>query len=220
MKKIFDIIFLFLISLSFAQTQDLTGNYTGDKLMQDLWFRSVFDMKIEDVQGSPYLTKDFVSSKIGNEEGVVLTRYDIYHDNIEFVKDGKIMVLPKDKIYNDIVNLMDNSKIVLLSDGKYYFKIFTGSQYQLLKKMSIKFQDFQKAKSGYDNDKPAKFVNLSDKYFLLNGETLSEISKNNKDFSNLFGDKSSFVLKYIKEQKLKLSEEGDLIKIMKFVESH
>src|SRR5690606_39319708 len=61
MKKIITLICFLPAIFAMAQT-DL--NFGGNKLMEDLWFKTVFNQNIADVEGSPYYEKNFQPAKL------------------------------------------------------------------------------------------------------------------------------------------------------------
>lgn len=222
MKKI--IVFTFaLYSLAiFSQSVNLGdanfgGSHSVGRLLQDQWFSEAFDVKIEDVKGSPYLNKEFLPSKVEGRDDSHLMRYNMFHDNIEFFQDEKIMVLPKEEAYSEVTFLKENRKFRLI-DGKYYIVLFDGKSISALKKMSVKFQKMQKSTNGYQSDIPAKFINLDDQYFIFRDNKLENTPKNAKDFVELFPEKKNDLLKFIKEKKLKLNTDSGITDAVKFTE--
>ncbi|MBW8358412.1 MAG: hypothetical protein K0M63_01265 [Weeksellaceae bacterium] len=192
-------------------------NFTPQKALEDQWYRTVFNENIADVQGSPYHESKFIPARLEGTQEFISARYNVYHDNLEFNKDGKIMVVPKSDTYKSFRFTLSNEKIELINDG-YYFHIYEGKKHQAYKKEKLKFQKFQKATSGYVDDTPAKFLNLPDTYFLLINNQLVEIPKNQKTFANLFPDKKDEIIKFMKDNKTKLNSENDIKKVLKFID--
>ena len=151
MKKL--LTFLCSLTAIFALAQsDL--NFGGNKVVEDLWFRTVFNENIADIQGSPYHEKNFQPAKLAGTNEALFARYNVYHDNLEFSKNDKIMVVPKEETYKSFHFLMTDEKIDLIDDG-YYFNIYEGKNFQVYKKTKVKFQKFQKARAGKQFDKEA-----------------------------------------------------------------
>lgn len=214
MKKIF-VVLSFLSGIFVFSQRDI--NFSGSKIVEDLWFKNVFSEKITDVQGSPYHISQFHPAVVTGIPEQVMMRYNIFHDNIEFSKDDKIQVLPKDQLYKSVLFLVNNEKVDFIDNG-YYFHVYQGKNYQLYKKRKIKFQKFVKATSGYTEDKPAKFINAPDEYYLLANNRLAPISKNPKSFAALIPEKKDQILRFLKENKLKLNSEDDLKAVMRFID--
>lgn len=216
MKKLTVALFAFFMASISAQNNTLTGNFTSEKLMQDLWFRDVFEIKFEDVQGSPYHTKDFVASKINGPEDVVFTRYNKLHDNVEFIQNDKIVLLPKDAVYGEI-HVMNSGEILRLVNDGYYFVVYESPNNKIYKKSKVKFQNLQKARNGYEDDRPARFIPVDDVYYIQRESKMVEIPKSTKDFSKIFPEKSSEIQDFIKKNKLKLNSDQSFRQVMNFI---
>ena len=71
--------------------------------------------------------------------------------------------------------------------------------------------------SSYQSEIPASFKRVKDKYFIKISENPAiEVPKNKKEFAKLFPNNESKVLSFIKKNKIKISQETDLIKIANF----
>ncbi len=214
MKKI---IFTFLsILASFTAYSQSDLDFKGDRLMENMWFKTIGKENLADVGGSPYFTKDFVVSKISEYPDQVMTRYDIFNDNIEFLKNGKPFILPKTENYKSIYLIAQGKKIELIN-GTYYISIYEGF-YKIYKKIKTKFQAFERAKNGYTEDKEAKFYNLPDSYFILINNNLVSIPKNKNNFANLFPNKEKEIIQEIKKNKINLDNEKDLKTLMQIID--
>lgn len=192
-------------------------NFSGFRMIEDSWFKNVFNENQTDVLGSPYLDEKFTVARIGENPDQILMRYNTYHDNIEFIKDGTIMVLPKIEQYNSVKFLLTDLKIDLFNDT-YYINLYTGKNLILYKKVKTKFQKFVKAANGYVDDKPAKFVNVDEEFYLLKENKLVEFPKNKKNILALFPTKTEYLNKYFKENALKLKTEEDLIEVTQILD--
>jgi hypothetical protein len=98
-----------------------------------------------EIAGSPYLNKQFQSSYIlkinGGEIRDMALRYNIYNDQMEFKKDGKIFSIA---LPNEVVRINMGGKVFIyksymtakkLSAG--YFQVMYEGDYQLLKKEQV-----------------------------------------------------------------------------------
>ena len=212
MRKKISFLSLLLSVICFAQTNPQSFNSVLDD-----WQRSAFKID-KSVVGSPYLTNEFQLSKVNDFPDQIQMRYNIYHDNIELLKDEKIMILPKEEIYSNIsIGYGKDSKLIL-KEGGYFVLITNFKDIKILKKVKVKFQDFKKAKSSYEEDLPASFIRLDDQYFIFRDNKLENIPKNAKDFVELFPEKKNDLLKFIKEKKLKLNTDSGITDAVKFTE--
>ncbi len=83
------------------------------------------------------------------------------------------------------------------------------------------FIEEKQSKTGYDAYRPPQFKRLNDKYFikLYNNDFVVLLPKNKKLFANLYPESKSEVLAFIKEKKVKLNKEQDLLKLINFINS-
>jgi len=187
---------------------------------------SVFDKNIK-YQGSPYLDKEFILGKvILNNSKIINTglRYNAYSDNFEFYNKDVIMSLSK----------IDGTKIILTgktfvlrslksensTSKNYYQELTENGRLRLYKKYYKKFVEAKKSKSSYGSDKPAKFELITSYFFEKSGSKDLELFKlKKKDILLLMKDKSSDIKKYLKNEKLKLSKEQDLVKLFDYYNS-
>jgi hypothetical protein len=211
MKKIIALSFLLISIFSYSQIT----TYEAGQALDNQWFKNIFKLEEKDISGSPYYNSKFIPTTIKNLDEIIDARYNIYNDNIEFLKEGKIMVVPKSDIYSEFS--FETGEKVELIDGGYYYVVNSGKNAKLYKKIKIKFQDFKRSENGYAEDRPAKFILLDGDYFLMVNNKLQEFPKNQKDFASLFPVKKEDVLKFLKQNNNKLKSESDLKSAMIFV---
>jgi hypothetical protein len=203
---------------------DLSSQENGNNLFSQTRTLAVRDAKFvinyDDVEGSPYYTKDFIRGtaylKNGNHASVPL-RYDIFRDEIEFLKENKILLLKK----NEILYVLYGSDMLMpihsVSDtSKFgYFILKSTGNYKLFCRKIIGFYP-EVPPVGYRETIPAKFKQESDEfYFQTDGKALQKI-KNNKDLKGIFSDNKS-ALNYIKKEKIKASKSKDLEKLFTYL---
>lgn len=173
-----------------------------------------------DVAGSPYYTSDFVKGTVYLETGNYASfpfRYDIFRDEIEFLKEGKVFWLIK----KDVKSVLYGSEKLIvahaISDTSrigYFFLKDTG-RYNLLVKKSISYYPLVPPK-GYSETVPACFQSEADEYYLQQGKMPAQQIKNMKDLSIIFNGNQS-VLNFIKREKIKIGKFEDLRKLVYFL---
>jgi len=173
-----------------------------------------------DVDGTPYYTADFIKGTVylknGNYASFPL-RYDIFRDEIEFLKDDKIFwVIKKDIKYirygSEMLipsySVSDTSKLV------YFFLQLTG-KYKLLNKARAEYYPLVPPK-GYSETIPARFKREIDELYLqMEGMPAQKISSN-KDLKFYFHNNST-ALGFIKKEKIKAGKVEDLRKLVTFL---
>ena len=87
----------------------------------------------------------------------------------------------------------------------------------LLKEELVQFIESKPALTGYDKAKPAEYKRLNDVYYYKTGDKVLLLPSKRKDFLKLFPDNSEKIKAYIKENKINLKDEDDLIKIVGYL---
>ncbi|MGU3374017.1 hypothetical protein [Chryseobacterium sp. M5A1_1a] len=233
MRKV--IISTLLVSFSISYAQNLTPNnyqasYSSTLSINDLGgdhavFRvnsenSGRSLKYDEIIGSPYLNTDFQLAKIANNYEKAAVRYNSYLDEIEFQKDGKPLVLPKEEKFSRIEISSPKSTIVLLDTkdelSGYFFELVNGSN-RLYKKVRIKFNDVVLAANSYASEKAAFFRTLDPVYYIQTTKGLIRKTKKEKDILLFFPDKKESIEAFFRSNSIKLNKEEDLIKLVNFL---
>lgn len=220
-KTILAILILTNVTFVFGQ-QTLSVN-------QVLSDHSVFDgvksttgksFKYEDISGTPYLTKTFSNAKLADNYEQLPVRYNSYTDEIEFQKDNKTSVLPKEAKFSRIEISSPKQTLALLETNDdlsgYFFEISKGKN-TLYKKIKTKFIDYVPAPNGYASDKPANFKTLDPVYYIKTEKGFIKKPKNQKDIIEQFPDKKEALTAFFKSNKIKFDKEEDLIKLVAFL---
>ncbi|MBO9691998.1 hypothetical protein [Chryseobacterium sp.] len=219
MKKIIFLLFVSAYSASFGQLQN-TAAPTDVFMHYRVNSKNGKQLSYDDIKGSPYNIKEFRSAKISENYETIMARYNSYTDEVEFQKNDKIYVLPKNDVFSNIIFTNTKDKLVYLTDKSdlsgYFFEIVSGKN-TLLKKIKTVFIDVIPAESSYSEDKPAKFQTESPIYYIKteNGIIKSPGSKNNI-IDNFPGKKEALDV-FFKSNKIKFNKEEDLIKLVNFL---
>jgi len=172
------------------------------------------------IQYKKYLTKDYKPARVDDYKQKAFLRYNIYDDEMEFVKGNNIYYLKKDE--GRKVRFDDNQKFVIYSlngETRYFLAHFDGKS-KLLARQVVKFIEATKAESSYDRDEPADYKRKRDElYIALNGQELVKVPRKKKSFYALFGSKTSDIKKYMKENKLGYKKAKDLKKVVEFYDT-
>jgi hypothetical protein len=169
-------------------------------------------------EGSNYIPKNYAPAKVNNSTVLYMMRYDAHNDEMEFEKDGVAYHLPKDKFYR--INFTTNNKTYeLFIDNQtntkgFYVVLNQGSKISLLVKEYIKFYEEKPTKGPIEPYQPPRYKRSSDKLYIgYANNTALELTKKKKDFFALFGDNSKTMQTYVKENKLNIKKQKDLIQI-------
>lgn len=217
MSKINLIIFYILILLlKFNIYSQTISNQNSNDNMLFLPTANNLDKTLKDKKHKMYLSEDFSICYIDNIDKDYYLRFNLYKDEMEFMKNGKIYYLKKNNgktIY--FKNLNKRYQILSLNNKLQYFEIFEiEGQNKLICKQSVKYIKAKPAASSYQKAIEADLKRENDIYYLKNKEEITKIPTKKKKFYLLFNDKSSDIKTYCKKNKINIKEKDDLIKVI------
>ncbi|WP_407497322.1 hypothetical protein [Elizabethkingia anophelis] len=159
------------------------------------------------IEGSPYLSDQFILSRISNVKNTTETRYNAYTDEIEFKSTNNIYIIPKNTVYSTITQ--QNGFVFTLINSEYFINVYTNKNisFFLKQKISVSPND-STVKNGYS-------TNLSNPSYVK--DKLYEISKNMKALVN--GINSSKITEFIKNNKIIVNDASSVRKLVDFLAS-
>jgi hypothetical protein len=187
---------------------------------------------LEDIEGSPYLTKEFESSQVLMKNGDTLSnarmRFNIFMGNFEFKKQGTVYQL---------VNGTDIRKIKHHDRDFVYtaYKAASGKRYEsflvrlvkgpcnIYKRPRIQFKGPQPAQTSFHNPKPPRFEERDPLYFIRfsDQDTPKEIESLRRGrFLDHFGSLEGKLKDFIKDQDIDLKEEQGLVRFIRHYNEH
>lgn len=198
----------------------------GDQVELDN-MQSADGSRYVNVKGTPYLTELFVPATVYPDDDLFFVKYNVVDDEIEVkLSATKIIILDNTFKKYTIVFKESNEKLVTLNvvDEKnpgYFVEIKKTDNISLYKKRTKDFIQATKATDNYSKDKPARFSNLEEVFYiqLAPDGTVQEIPKKRKSFLKLFQNNQGEIEGYIKKNKIKLNKEDDLVKLFTFIAS-
>lgn len=226
MKKIVvTITFLAAYNLVLSQETLSINQVTGDHAVFDGVKSQGKSLTYDEIQGSPYHDKNFYKAKVSDNHEEVSVRYNNFRDEIEFQKESKILVLPKENTFSRIEIKSPKQTFILLNtnddlndDLNGYFIELINGKYSLYKKEKIIFKDAVPAANSYASGKPASFKKLPSAYYIRTEHgTFIKKPKNQKDIIVQFPDKKERLNDFIKSNKIKFDKDEDLIKLVNFL---
>lgn len=226
MKKIVSsILFLFAIAINAQANFSLANN--GQFLPQD---NAIFNkvnspsagknLSYSDIQGSPYYSKGYIVAKFSGSNESAPARYNSYNDEVEFMKEDKPYVLPKNENFSTVTFTTTKETLVRLETNDelsgYFFELVNGKNI-LYKKVKTKFIDAVVAVNSYATDRPAVFKALDPIYYIKTENGFIKNPKNKKEIIDQFADKKEALNTFFKENKIKFDKEEDLKKLVTFL---
>lgn len=176
-----------------------------------------------EIEGSPYLEKEFKAGKVVFNDGKILDsillRYDWYAKEVEVLKNDEIFSLPRDTKINHIV--IDSTKYTpfyLVNSKEGYAIELKSDNTRIFKTQPIQFNQPTKATNGYVEDKPAYFKWIKPYYYIVfKNNSMKKIDIDKKKIVKSFpAEYQSQLSKYIKEEKLSVKKDRDLIKLIDY----
>ena len=171
-----------------------------------------------ELEKKKYLSYKYDLASVDNYDTKAYVRYNIYEDQIEFVKDESIYYLAKE-VGRQVV--FTESKFMYrvyeFENDLHFFRVYVDGKNSLIVKQRVRYIDAKVARSGYDTARPANYKRMKDELYLaLDNKKLVKLSKKKKEFFKAFGDKADAIKSYVKENKLGYKSIKDLTKIVNY----
>jgi hypothetical protein len=224
-------------SQSQTRVQDIDvaggGHFSGFGVVDDNGNRSVFvipqihlQLKTLDksaLKGSlemeqkKYLVYAYELASVDHYDTKAYVRYNIYEDQMEFVKDKSIYYLTKE--VGRSVHFKESNfsyKAFRLKGDLHFFKVHLDveGKNSLIAKQVVKYIDAKVAKSGYDRPRDADYKRRKDELYIAFDKNVVKVPSSKKEFYSLFGSNSGAIKTYIKKNKLSHKKIDDLKKIV------
>lgn len=217
MKKI-----LFITALIFSLTRT-SAQLIIEEGINGVLIETKSSPVLNEIEGSPYLEKDFQPGELvieGKKALPVFLRYDVSSEIMEIKTshdDSHVYKLsPTLKGYY-IINGAHFIFDQISHAGKRYSGYFIlhhqSKNYSLLEKPIIDIKEAQKAKSGYEEDKPAQ-ISIDSEFFVLKDGDVHDLKIKHRDVKKLFG--SDKAKAYLDENKIRSLD--DLIKFLRYLD--
>lgn len=184
-----------------------------------------------DIQGSAYTSETFLPGKLYHKnefESNVFYRYNAYSEEIE-IKSTNAPGMPINALLRDKNISIENvegkpmsfktfiDKKGLTQNG-YLTEMYKG-KYTLYKRSDVKYTQPQKAQNSFVPATPARFSKFTEYYLELEGRNrIDELELKKSKLLKLVDDSDREALKlYLKENKLKIKDENDILKALLFL---
>ncbi|MFL2622413.1 MAG: hypothetical protein ACJ0ON_00305 [Candidatus Marisimplicoccus sp.] len=234
MKNIFTIVFTILLSLNLQSQGNINNTITGATQQALIDFGNKSQRKAQplNVQGSHYFDNEFKLAKLEyfgkelNDTGFM--RYNAFRDEIEMadtqLQNETDVILLKSA---DVIPLINGDRYEYLpyrlESGNafigYLVNIFDGKDTKLYLKRKKTFMEAKIARTSLENSFPPRYVESEELYISVKGDTPVKLKQSKKSIINFFNSNSDKVKKFIKSEKLKVSELSSIIKIFEFAEN-
>jgi hypothetical protein len=151
-----------------------------------------------------YLTPAYNPALIDDFTTTAYLRYNLYNDQMEFVKNENIYYLKKEKGRRVRFTTMNTVyKVYELYGDLEFFMVQVEGKNSLLVKQEARFIEPRKANSTYAQDKKADFKRRKDVYYLaLENGRMVKLSTKKKNFPSAFKGKEKKIKEFMKKNKL------------------
>ena len=211
---------------AYSQVEVMGTQSMLEKLRLEESIKGIQNMSYSDIEGNPFLFKDFERGYVvmkGGERYDVLLRYDKYAEEVQF-KAGDMVyaVSNQDEIERvniggvEFIHSLYKMSIGSGNIKESYFEVLADGKYVLLAKKNIRVKDPEPPKL-YTEAKPAEFIIQEDSYFIKSGTADALRIKTKNDLKAYFDGREEGVLQFVKRQKLNVNKKEDLVQVIKYV---
>ena len=198
-------------------------NYSGDHSLMLVTTKE--HSRLNSVEGSPYLDNAFQYGTAiveGKQPLKVFMRYNVHEEQIEIktdVNSEDIYLLPK--MESTVYKLGPQTFILdlIVLNGKrisgYFIEHYHGENFRLLEKPVTTITEAVKAKTGYEQDKPARIVIEEEYYIVNNVGKIQNVRLKNRDIKKTFN--SPQAKKYLSDNRIRSEE--DLVAFISFLDN-
>lgn len=189
------------------------------------------DLETLNYIGSPYTNDNYLAGEIYHKNKLVAEnvplRYNALVDEMEFkpnfeTSDSESSALLK----SPEIDVRIGNKVFVfvpyqggVEKGGYFEVLRRGESYDLFKKYNKKYVPEQAATTSMTKDRPAKFID-NPVYYIVRGDgKFIELPNKSKKFSRLFSGNEKDINNFIKTKNLDIKNEGDLIKVVSYLDS-
>ena len=234
MKKIYILLFSGLLTFNLQSQGNNNATVTGatQQALIDFGNRPSRATQPLNIQGSHYFDKNFRTAKLEyfgkelNDTGYM--RYNAFRDEIEMadtpsqtesdlvlIKSADVIPLINGERYEYLPHRLESGNAYM----GYLIKVFNGEKDKLFLKKKKTFMEAKIARTSLENSFPPRYVESTELYISSNGDTPVKLKQSKRSLINFFGEKSDKIKKFIKSERIKVSELNSIIKIFEFAEN-
>ncbi|WP_276392788.1 hypothetical protein [Eudoraea chungangensis] len=192
---------------------------------------SASKISLENIEGSVYFNDEFIKGDVFYLDKLFDSypmRYNAYNDEIEIRRSKDS---PLESVYKStsLTCIVDNQSYLYSKyfDGKgeikegYIIRLNQGPKFVLYEKKSKLYIEGRKAATSMHPSYPPKFDDKHEYFISVDREIPVLFKGSKKELSAVFGsEKTDEIKSFIKQNKIKLNKEEDLIKLLDFVNTN
>jgi len=176
--------------------------------------------------GSPYINETYSPAVVEGYDKPIELRYNAYTDEMEFDVDGTLYALAKNKYPKVVLGWKKQTPYIYTTyqDGtdtvSGFLRIVNEKdKYPLYVKETVSFSPSRKAASGYEADKPEVYKREKDRYFTMIENQIVEVPLHKKNILKRFPEFQKEIQDFLKNEKIKLNSEEDMIRVFDYLNS-
>jgi hypothetical protein len=183
------------------------------------------------IVGTLYINEEFQPTQIFTTGGEVFEglfmRYNAFHDLMEFKEfvtdhDSLIGYLKKTpdlilKIGEQVFDFVTQTSNA--DNGTYFEVLYRGLNVKLYKKTNKRFTEARIARTSFETDFPRRYQDRHTYFFVTTNGKHVELKGSQNKLLTLINYRKEELKKFIQQQKLELSEENDLKKLIIHLDS-
>ncbi len=246
MKIVFIIIFSLLLNTPILMAQRNspgTIRASGSPLDRDAVLKWLNDadnsqsskgnqsLDLSSIEGSPYYNEEFIPGNIyyvNKIYGNYPMRYNAFSDEVEIQRTGsntmesvyKSMSLSCDIDGEKFIYAKYINQKGIMQEG-YLNSLNSSQKYVLYEKKSKIYKEGKKAATSMHPSYPPKFEDKHEYFLSADNELPVYFKPSKKELTELFGqDKASDIKAYVKQNKIKLTQKDDLLKLIEYLNSN
>jgi hypothetical protein len=232
MKKIFFTLPLIILSYNLNSQASATVTGATQQALIDFGNRSSRTPQPLNIQGSHYFESNFKIARLEyfgrvlNDTGFM--RYNAYRDEIEMADtqmqtDSDVVLIKSADVIPEIDGERYEYLPYRLESGNayigYLINIFNGENDRLFLKKRKTFMEAKIARTSLENSFPPRYVESIEIYISSDGNTPVILKQTKKNIINYFQKNSEKIKKFIKSERLKVSDLNSVVKIFEFAEN-
>lgn len=209
-KQLLLILVIFICGANYAQ---VPINDSGNHGLMTITTKKNESMK--EIQGSPYLVRDFqygTATVEGKQPLKVFMRYNVLQEKIEIkieLNAEETYLLPKHQktVYEIVSDTFVYDQVDF--NGKkitgYFLEHYVGQNFRLLEKPTTSVTEAVKAKTGYDRDRPAEIVIKKEYYVVKENNQVENVRLKHRDIKKIFD--SDRAKTYLSKNKIRTEQD-------------
>jgi hypothetical protein len=201
-----------------------TGVNLADHMLIKYAEKTLYGDSEEKIEGSPYLSDEFVTGDIYAKNGMysgIVMRYNIYEDYLEFKQKNVVYILDPNPNVMRKATLGDLTLVLSTFEFKGkpkhgLFILLDSGRLTLLEKRSVQFRPKQEPKAIETTGKPAKYLEgPTDFYYQIGNDQAQELN-NLKKFIAALPDHQDEMTQFAKEKKISSNKGYELTMLIRY----